>query len=62
MDEETTEAETTEAECGRLSHRLSVGGEIVGGVLAIALLVPVIRRFRAHRHERHRRHFPVLGH
>jgi hypothetical protein len=45
------------------AHRVALGGQAVA-VLSILALVPVIRRLREARIEKHRkhRHFPLLGH
>ncbi|HXH98110.1 MAG TPA: hypothetical protein VNH40_12965 [Gaiellaceae bacterium] len=43
------------------AHRFAVGGQIFAA-LSVLFLVPVIRKLRAQRHHKHRRHFPILGH
>ncbi len=45
----------------RHSHKLVLGGRIVG-VLSVFLLVPVVRRLRAQRHERHHHRRLLFGH
>jgi hypothetical protein len=43
------------------AHKVALGAQLAA-VLSILFLVPVVRKLRAQRQHKHRRHFPILGH